>query len=212
MQPCWAQKTSFKNNLKIVLTPDWKCYYIKVNIRYSTKRTPYQDTLKDVQGSFGLKQSQSQNVWSHRRRRTGTTDNHNWIHTIFRVSGGSDDGHGDHDQARCAPEIFHQELLQHDIPQPLEQDQVNLLGQRGVAPLQLQHLNLRRAQMQARRHAYTQTNRQQDNIMSSSHRLVSTNNVQSGFLIHNDVISQLFSTNKKHVFLKIKSEHIKIIM
>lgn len=62
--------------------------------------------------------------------------------TIFGVSGGGDDGHGHHDEAGGAPDVLHKELLQHDVPQTLQQDLMDLRGQRPVAPLQLLHLHL----------------------------------------------------------------------
>lgn len=48
------------------------------------------------------------------------------VFTVFRVSGGSDDGHGHHHQARGAPHVLHQELLQHDVPEALQQDLMDL--------------------------------------------------------------------------------------
>ena len=62
--------------------------------------------------------------------------------TIVSEAGGCDDGHGDHDEAAAAPHILHEELLDHDIPETLGEDQVHLVGQSPVALLQLTHLHL----------------------------------------------------------------------
>lgn len=61
---------------------------------------------------------------------------------MFSVSGGGDDGHGDHHQAGSAPHVLHEELFQHDVPEALQQDLMDLRGQRRVAPPQLGQLHL----------------------------------------------------------------------
>lgn len=64
--------------------------------------------------------------------------------TITAVSeaGSCDDGHSHHDQSTATPHILHEELLYHDVPETLGQDQVHLLRQGPVALLQLTHLHL----------------------------------------------------------------------
>lgn len=61
---------------------------------------------------------------------------------MFSVSDGGDDGHGDHHQAGGAPHVLHEELFQHDVPEALQQDLMDLRGQRRVAPPQLGQLHL----------------------------------------------------------------------
>lgn len=65
--------------------------------------------------------------------------------TIVSEASGGDDGDGDHDEAAAAPHVLHEELLDHDVPEALGQDQVHLLGQSTVALLQLTHLHLQRS-------------------------------------------------------------------
>lgn len=62
--------------------------------------------------------------------------------TIVGEAGGSDDGHCHHDQPAATPHVLHEELLDHDVPQTLGQDQVHLVRQSPVALLQLAHLHL----------------------------------------------------------------------
>lgn len=69
---------------------------------------------------------------------------------MFRVSGGGDDGHGDHHQARGTPHVLHEELFQHDVPEALQQDLMDLRGQRRVAPPQLGQLHLQIKHTQTR--------------------------------------------------------------
>ena len=64
--------------------------------------------------------------------------------TVVSEARGCDDGHSDHDQPAAAPHVLHEELLHHDVPQTLGQDQVHLLRQGPVALLKLLHLHLAR--------------------------------------------------------------------
>lgn len=48
--------------------------------------------------------------------------------TIVSIAGGSDNGHCHHDKATSTPNILHEELLDHDVPQTLGQDQIDLLS------------------------------------------------------------------------------------
>lgn len=62
--------------------------------------------------------------------------------TVVSKAGSSDDGHCHHNKATCTPNVLHEELLDHDVPQALGQDQIHLFSQSLVALLQLQHLYL----------------------------------------------------------------------
>ena len=65
-----------------------------------------------------------------------------WSLTIRSVACGGHDRESYHHHAGRTPHILHQELLQHDVEQPLSEDQVHLSCQRIVAALQDCHLNL----------------------------------------------------------------------
>lgn len=65
------------------------------------------------------------------------------VFTVFGVTCSGDDGHSDHHQAGGAPKVLHEELFQHDVPESLQQDLMDLRRQRHVAPLQLGQLHLR---------------------------------------------------------------------
>lgn len=66
----------------------------------------------------------------------------NGLLTIVSKAGGCDDRHGHHHKAAAAPHVLHEELLDHDIPESLRQNQIYLVCQRAVALLQLVHLYL----------------------------------------------------------------------
>lgn len=62
--------------------------------------------------------------------------------TVVSEAGRRDDRHSDHDQPAAAPHVLHEELLDHDVPETLGQDQVHLVRKGPVALLQLPHLHL----------------------------------------------------------------------
>lgn len=67
--------------------------------------------------------------------------------TIVSKASGCDDWHGHHDQPAAAPHVLHEELLDHDVPESLGQNQINLVCQSTVALLQLVHLHLESTKM-----------------------------------------------------------------
>lgn len=62
--------------------------------------------------------------------------------TIVSKTGGCDDGHCHHNKSTSTPNVLHEELFNHDVPQALGQDQIHLLSKSLVALLELQHLYL----------------------------------------------------------------------
>lgn len=62
--------------------------------------------------------------------------------TVVSEACSRDDRHSHHDQAAAAPHVLHEELLDHDVPETLGQDQVHLVRQGPVTLLQLTHLHL----------------------------------------------------------------------
>lgn len=51
-------------------------------------------------------------------------------------------GQGDHDHARAGPDVLHQELFQHDVPQALGEDKRHLVVDGFVCPVQMIQLHL----------------------------------------------------------------------